>query len=140
MKLFSFTLLLFLSTTIINVPLCPAESSAQDSTFKTIPEKVQAQIQRLQSEDRVERRNASLELWEMGKVAAHAVPYLIMMLENKDWYVRKDAIFALSIICDSRAEKPLINLRDKDPVPAIRKAAILALQSMKSKTKGACEK
>jgi HEAT repeat protein len=140
MKRYLVILTLIITINFLAFSLSYAELSTNVEIPEDLPDAVKERIAYLHSSDRIERRNAALELWEMGTPAAHAVPYLISLLSNEDWYVRKDAIFALGIICDIRAEEALKKLEAEDPVPAIRKAAAVALKSIKSKGKGGCER
>jgi len=120
--------------------LASAELIAKKPDFDDLPYDVKTLIEKLYSTDRIERRNATLELWDMGPSASYAVPHLIMMLQDDDWNVRKDAIFALSIICDKRSVEHLKRIMKEDPVPALRKAAELALKNMFKTQKGACDR
>jgi HEAT repeat protein len=139
-KLISIAIMLLLTVELITATL----SNASELPLKEVlPEdmsaNVRAQLEKLHSSDTIERRNASLKLWELGKNAVPAVPFILLMLNDEDWRVRKDAIYALTLIGDDRAVKPLEKILSEDPSLDVRKAASIALRSLQTKIKGVCE-
>lgn len=103
-----------------------------------IPEEVREQIERLYSSDPVERADAAFQLGRMGKGAAPAVPFLIGVLKDRHWAVRKFAAEALGEIGFPRAlpaVKSLIaRLKDKDSW--VRWSAAYALKTITGKDFG----
>src|SRR5262245_31784235 len=70
-------------------------------------QEVQQLVQKLKSKDLKERAEAADELCSIGKEAKAAVPALIELNMDKEWYVRTRAVMAMSAIGkDLKGEGP----------------------------------
>ena len=64
--------------------------------------------------------------------AAAAVEELILLINDSNYRVSKQAVQSLSVIGDQRAEAPLVEMLNKPIIPGLRNAVINALADFKS--------
>ncbi|MFQ5645314.1 MAG: HEAT repeat domain-containing protein [bacterium] len=83
---------------------------SREKISQNIPQEVRKHIEALYLPDAKDRVFAIKALTILGKRSEPAVPFLIGILSDNDWFVRKEAAWILGRLEDPRAIEPLIRL------------------------------
>ncbi len=93
-----------------------------------LPEQLAALVDGLYSEVPADRAYAASQLAELGPEAGPAAPFLIDVLKDANWQVRRQAAEALGAVGDLLAVDPLVEvLSDRDGDWSVRAAAARSL-------------
>ena len=93
-----------------------------------IPEKLVSLVDGLYANVAADRAHAAVRLRQLGPAARPAVPYLVDLLSDPSWQVRREAAEALGALGDGQAVAPLIEvLENRDGDWSVRAATARSL-------------
>ena len=94
---------------------------------KAIKKRVADYIERLQSYNLEEKREAAWELQDLGKEAGDAIPTLVIAIKDEDWAVRSMSVLALGELKYDKVNPDLIHILLNDESEEVRASAVEAL-------------
>lgn len=94
---------------------------------KAIKKRVADYIERLQSYNLEEKREAAWELQDLGKEAGDAIPALVVAIKDEDWAVRSMSVLALGELKYDKVNPDLIHILLNDESEEVRASAVEAL-------------